>query len=177
MERGRAGTRASPLSCPRMRARAEHGLPSRPICRVASRRNRTLTSRACACVMGCVHPRTVAFGVGYNPDTVRIYIPMAGRPRTRSGKVCGARNRRGLPCQCKLLFRGGRCRFHGGLSTGPRTEEGRRRALLAMRTGWLAWRTRHEASGRAISPVGEPLSTHDRTNDGFLAPVLVETIV
>lgn len=50
---------------------------------------------------------------------------MAGQPRTRSSKVCGARNRRGLPCQSKLLLRGGKCRFHGGMSSGPKTLEGR----------------------------------------------------
>lgn len=31
---------------------------------------------------------------------------MAGRPRTNHGRTCGAKNRRGLPCQCKLLFQG-----------------------------------------------------------------------
>ena len=28
-------------------------------------------------------------------------------------KICGARNRKGLPCQCKLLLKGGKCKFHG----------------------------------------------------------------
>lgn len=48
-------------------------------------------------------------------------------------KVCGAKNRRGLPCQCKRVYRGGRCKFHGGLSTGPKTPEGKQRALEALR--------------------------------------------
>ena len=30
-----------------------------------------------------------------------------------------------LPCQSKLLLRGGKCRFHGGMSSGPKTLEGR----------------------------------------------------
>ncbi|MEY6431695.1 HGGxSTG domain-containing protein [Thioalkalicoccus limnaeus] len=50
---------------------------------------------------------------------------MAGRRRTRPR--CGARTRRGTPCQCAALPNG-RCKFHGGLSTGPRTEEGRRQS-------------------------------------------------
>jgi len=59
---------------------------------------------------------------------------MAGRSRTRSGKVCGARAKStGKPCQGKELYRNGRCRYHGGLSTGPRTAEGRRRALINLR--------------------------------------------
>jgi hypothetical protein len=48
-------------------------------------------------------------------------------------RICGARNRRGEPCACKKLYRGGKCRFHGGLSTGPRTEQGRLRALANLR--------------------------------------------
>jgi hypothetical protein len=51
----------------------------------------------------------------------RRKVLMAGKTHTRKnrrlGKVCGAKNRRGQPCQCKLLFRGDRCRFHGGMST------------------------------------------------------------
>jgi hypothetical protein len=37
---------------------------------------------------------------------------------------CGAKNRRGLPCQCPCVHGRRRCRLHGGLSTGPRTPEG-----------------------------------------------------
>jgi len=36
---------------------------------------------------------------------------------------CGARNRKGKPCQCPAM-RNGRCRLHGGLSMGPKTKEG-----------------------------------------------------
>jgi hypothetical protein len=49
----------------------------------------------------------------------------------RQKRHCGARTRRGTPCQCKALKtkRGAwRCRLHGGLSTGPRTAEGASRS-------------------------------------------------
>lgn len=36
---------------------------------------------------------------------------------------CGAKTRRGTPCQCPAM-RNGRCRLHGGLSTGPKTPDG-----------------------------------------------------
>jgi len=36
---------------------------------------------------------------------------------------CGAKTRRGTSCQCPAM-KNGRCRLHGGLSTGPRTEAG-----------------------------------------------------
>ena len=46
---------------------------------------------------------------------------------------CGARNRRGTPCQRQGKGRGGRCSNHGGASTGARTPEGKLRALRNLR--------------------------------------------
>ena len=43
---------------------------------------------------------------------------------------CGARTRAGCPCR-QPAMKNGRCRMHGGLSTGPRTPEGLRRARTA----------------------------------------------
>jgi hypothetical protein len=61
---------------------------------------------------------------------------MAGRPRTRvarkAGITCGAKTRKGTPCQRKLLLKGGKCLNHGGMSTGPKTPEGKARALLNL---------------------------------------------
>jgi hypothetical protein len=67
---------------------------------------------------------------------------VAGRPRTREnrrlGRVCGAKNRKGLPCQCKLLFKSGRCKFHGGMSTGPKSAEGKAKIMrnLMLTPSW-----------------------------------------
>ncbi len=55
--------------------------------------------------------------------------------------TCGAKTRKGTPCQAKALANG-RCRNQGGLSTGPRTPEGRARSLAALRDGNKAWRIR-----------------------------------
>ena len=44
---------------------------------------------------------------------------------------CGAKNRRGTPCQCPAM-RNGRCRLHGGLSTGAKTAEGLERIRRAV---------------------------------------------
>ncbi len=47
--------------------------------------------------------------------------------------ICGARAKStGKPCQAKALANG-RCKLHGGMSTGPRTEQGRLRALENLR--------------------------------------------
>lgn len=44
---------------------------------------------------------------------------------------CQARTRRGTSCRCPAM-RNGRCRLHGGLSTGPRTGEGIARIRRAV---------------------------------------------
>lgn len=41
--------------------------------------------------------------------------------------LCGAKTKgTGEPCK-RYACKNGRCKYHGGRSTGPRTEEGRRR--------------------------------------------------
>ena len=48
---------------------------------------------------------------------------------------CGAKTRKGPPCR-QPAMKNGRCRMHGGKSTGPRTTEGRERCRLArLKTG------------------------------------------
>lgn len=44
-------------------------------------------------------------------------------------KTCDAKTRQGTPCKNTRLYKNGRCKNHGGLSTGPRTEEGKALAL------------------------------------------------
>lgn len=45
-------------------------------------------------------------------------------------RKCGARTRAGTPCQ-QPGMKNGRCRLHGGKSTGPRTPEGLERSRKA----------------------------------------------
>ena len=49
------------------------------------------------------------------------------------GQRCGAKTRKGTPCQRPAYKRNGRCSLHGGRSTGPKTEDGLAR-LTAART-------------------------------------------
>ena len=49
----------------------------------------------------------------------------------RPSQSCGARTRRGTACQKPPLNGKTRCRLHGGLSTGPRTAEGKARIAAA----------------------------------------------
>jgi len=54
------------------------------------------------------------------------------RVRRRDRPRCGAKTRRGTRCRAPAVWdrgkdraRNGRCKLHGGLSTGPRTTAGR----------------------------------------------------
>jgi transcriptional regulator with XRE-family HTH domain len=74
----------------------------------------------------------------------RLDLALAVEPprRTQSAKwrvvrgvECGARTRKGLPCK-RPAYPNGRCRNHGGLSTGARTPEGKARCMAALRRRW-----------------------------------------
>ena len=46
--------------------------------------------------------------------------------------LCGAKTRSGTPCAKYPINGKRRCRLHGGLSTGPRTAEGKARIAAAQ---------------------------------------------
>lgn len=46
-------------------------------------------------------------------------------PDELRGMCCGAKTRAGTPCKMQGLFRSGRCKLHGGLSTGPKSAVGK----------------------------------------------------
>jgi hypothetical protein len=58
--------------------------------------------------------------------------------------VCLATTRRDTPCMA-LALTNGRCRNHGGLSTGPKSAEGRERT----RAGYRAWQERQREQAQA----------------------------
>jgi hypothetical protein len=71
-----------------------------------------------------------------------------GNPPGNPGSAprCGARTRKGLPCGCPAAQGRKRCRMHGGLSTGPRTEAGLARSKQAR---WKHGRFSAEAGQEA----------------------------
>ena len=72
-----------------------------------------------------------------------------GNPPEDLSKVmrCGAKTRRGTGCQCPAMANG-RCRMHGGLSTGPKTAEGLARIRRAVtKHGWYSSAARLERQG------------------------------
>jgi hypothetical protein len=49
--------------------------------------------------------------------------------------TCGAKTRAGTPCKQKVIYSNGRCKFHGGLATGPTTEAGKEQCRINGRKG------------------------------------------
>lgn len=68
--------------------------------------------------------------------------------------LCNARTKSGRPCRAAKRAHG-RCKWHGGLSTGPRTPEGKARALANLvqyrRPKGTASRIRVRAGMTAVS--------------------------
>jgi hypothetical protein len=57
-------------------------------------------------------------------------------PDDLRGMTCGAKSRRtGQPCKRLDIFSNGRCKFHGGASTGPTTEAGKKRSARNGKQG------------------------------------------
>jgi hypothetical protein len=87
---------------------------------------------------------------------------LAGRlpaidPLAFASLTCGARSKRtGNPCRLVSLCRGGRCRFHGGLSTGPKTAEGKLKAGANLRRDSLVSNAMNAAGLRIFASGGGP---------------------
>jgi len=45
-------------------------------------------------------------------------------------RYCGAKTKAGTSCKQMGIYESGRCKLHGGLSTGPTSEEGKRKVAL-----------------------------------------------
>ncbi len=88
-------------------------------------------------------------------------MPKLGRG-DKDRKRCGARLRSRLGC-CRNWPEDGkkRCRFHGGLSTGPKTEEGKAVVVAAMVEGRRRWVERMKAEGRKFPGGPKPESKRD----------------
>ncbi len=93
--------------------------------------------------------RSEARAAGFLARIVAIRAELdASRPST-----CGARCRDGHACRAPRVRDRRRCKLHGGLSTGPRTDEGRARALAAL--AFVHARRRQQVTG---TPSAAPLA-------------------
>jgi len=51
------------------------------------------------------------------------------------GMTCGAVTRAGTPCKQKAIYSNGRCKFHGGMATGPTSDAGKEQSRINGRKG------------------------------------------
>lgn len=97
----------------------------------------------------------IAFGTRQTVESVRRQIQQGEliiediRRLPRERGTCGAHARTtGKPCRAPGNGAGGRCKLHGGRSTGPKTPEGLARLEAAVRKRWDRWRQEREAIER-----------------------------
>jgi len=91
--------------------------------------------------------------------------------------LCGARCRDGHPCQARAAWdetrtypRNGRCRMHGGLSTGPKTSEGYWRSqALNRRRHEEALRRRQVQKGETVNASQTKGAIRPATRDAWQA--------
>uniref|UniRef100_UPI00406CDA23 HGGxSTG domain-containing protein n=1 Tax=Phaeobacter sp. PT47_59 TaxID=3029979 RepID=UPI00406CDA23 len=69
-------------------------------------------------------------------------------------KQCGARTRKGTACRSRPIPGKRRCRFHGGLSSGPKTQAGRNRIAEAQRKRWALCRGKRFVASDAPADLG-----------------------
>ena len=72
------------------------------------------------------------------------------------GQRCEARTRRGTPCQRPARLPVGRCKLHGGASTGPRTKDGLAR-LTEARTKHGKFTKEKRAEARRFAEQGRQM--------------------
>jgi hypothetical protein len=95
-------------------------------------------------------------------------------PEALKDLKCGAKTRAGTPCKLSTLYAGGRCKFHGGLSTGPTTDAGK---AQARENGKLGGRGRVRKPDPMEAAVKRPCIQPSPTESGNppLEPKSMET--
>jgi len=75
------------------------------------------------------------------PEKFTTSLAVLAAPKHPARVTCGAKTRKGLPCRAKSEPGRKRCKFHGGMSTGPKTAEGKARIAEAQRRRRQAYRS------------------------------------
>lgn len=86
-------------------------------------------------------------------------------PDELRGLACGARTRKAQPCKRTDLHPNGRCKHHGGLSTGPKSEEGKSRARSNLLLRHAGPSEPHERTTNDVIPVAIATEHTSATRD------------
>lgn len=80
--------------------------------------------RACCRAHAEIAAAWRARGYDHPPPTFPAF------PDDLRGLTCGAKTRAGTPCKLTSIYENGRCKLHGGRSTGPTSDAGKARAAM-----------------------------------------------
>jgi hypothetical protein len=89
--------------------------------RIENGRRMTSTQREEHLWMGRRDLRRMNAGVFILPEALRGFSTSTDLSRLKHRPRCGAKTRAGGRCLVRVELGKARCRFHGGLSTGPKT--------------------------------------------------------
>jgi hypothetical protein len=131
----------SPMTAAPLRAHARHEVIAAPgsvtnLCTVCHQRPRLSSLREC---VGCLTKRVEADRRARAARKASNYKAGPEYPEPSPRRLCGAHARSsGKPCKATAM-KNGRCRYHGGASTGIKTAEGRARQIEGLKR-WHAER-------------------------------------
>jgi hypothetical protein len=95
-------------------------------------------------------------------SSIKVRQMPAAKKITRTHWRCRARRKSGLGfCRLRPVPGKSRCRFHGGLSTGPKTQEGKAVVVAAMVEGRKRWIERMKAEGKKFPTGRKPKIVRD----------------
>lgn len=89
------------------------------------------------------------------------------------GMTCGSTTRAGTPCKQRSIYRNGRCKFHGGLATGPTTEAGKEQCRINVRKGGRS-RKASCVEAEALSQQGARLLKDVRVSEAVIETEIIE---
>src|ERR1700730_14206054 len=89
-------------------------------------------------------------------------------PRRKDRPRRGAKTRAVGTCMVRVELGKARCRFHGGLSTGPKTEAGRARIAEAQRRRWRVYREAQRDRQPAEVQLSLKVEAERHTTEGHL---------
>ena len=109
----------------------------------------------------------------HTPQAARPCSPLKNGNRQgdwHNAPRCGAKTRKGTPCRSAAM-KNGRCRMHGGMSTGAKTAEGIERIRVARTKHGrysAASIARRRAARQALRQIRELLQSATTTEDEVL---------
>ena|GEM_PF-2388226 len=137
-----------------------------PGTRNETRRSKALFLHCFIDISHCFYYNLLPYSPPFNTTVLKRQHLMDAA--TKAYPLCGAKTRSGRPCAKYQMSGKRRCRLHGGLSTGPKTAEGRARIAAAqLKHGrYVNWREKRTKERHYLAEIERLL--HQARRAGFL---------